>query len=70
MDQPGKVANPARGQLNRENEYFPVSVTEDLSERDGSHTREVVLYWALVEQARHEHMSDEYKDLYIIIVLW
>ena len=26
-DQPGKVANPARGQLNRENEYFfPVSV--------------------------------------------
>ena len=25
IDQPGKVANPARGQLNRENEYFPVS---------------------------------------------
>ena len=24
MDQPGKVANPARSQLNRENEYFPV----------------------------------------------
>ena len=24
MDQPGEVANPARGQLNRENEYFPV----------------------------------------------
>ena len=23
-DQPGEVANPARGQLNRENEYFPV----------------------------------------------
>ena len=22
MDQPGKVANPVRGQLNRENEYF------------------------------------------------
>ena len=22
-DQPGKVANPARGQLNREHEYFP-----------------------------------------------
>ena len=22
MDQPGKVANPARGQLNKENEYF------------------------------------------------
>ena len=26
MDQPGTFANPARGQLNRENEYFPVSV--------------------------------------------
>ena len=26
MDRPGKVANPARGQLNRENEYFPVRV--------------------------------------------
>ena len=26
MDQPGKVANPARGQLNRENECFPVCV--------------------------------------------
>ena len=26
MDQPGKVANPARGQLNWENEYFPVPV--------------------------------------------
>ena len=26
MAQPGKVANPACGQLNRENEYFPVRV--------------------------------------------
>ena len=26
MDQPDKVANSARGQLNRENEYFPVPV--------------------------------------------
>ena len=25
-DQPGKVANPARGQLNKENEFFPVPV--------------------------------------------
>ena len=23
MDQPGKVANPARGQVNRENVFFP-----------------------------------------------
>ena len=26
MDQSGKVANPARGHLNRENECFPVRV--------------------------------------------
>ena len=26
MDQPDKVANPARGQLNSENGYFPVAV--------------------------------------------
>ena len=26
MDQPGKVANPARGLLNRENEYLPVPI--------------------------------------------
>ena len=32
--------------------------------RDG----EVVLCWALVEQARHEHMSDEYKNRYVIVV--
>ena len=26
MDRPGKVAYPTRGQLNRENKYFPVPV--------------------------------------------
>ena len=26
IDQPGMVVNPARGQLKRENEYFPVPV--------------------------------------------
>ena len=36
MDQPGKVASPARGQLNRKNEYFPVRVrAENLVSRDG-----------------------------------
>ena len=30
IDQPGKVANPARGQLNRENEYFSVRVPSRL----------------------------------------
>ena len=35
MDQPTKVANPARGQLNRENEYFPVPVrASELVSRD------------------------------------
>ena len=28
-------------------------------------TRVVVLYYGFGEQARHEHMSDEYKDRYI-----
>ena len=27
-----------------------------------------MLYWALVEQALHEHMSDEYENRYIIMV--
>ena len=37
MDQPGKVANPARGQLNRQNIIFPLSpcVPENLVSRDG-----------------------------------
>ena len=36
MDQPGKVANPARGQLNRENEYNKSPcVPENLVSRDG-----------------------------------
>ena len=36
MDQPGKVAKPARGQLNRENGYFPFFVhTRDGVLRDG-----------------------------------
>ena len=35
MDQPDKVANPARGRLNRENEYFPVPVRASLVSRDG-----------------------------------
>ena len=37
MNQPGKVANPARGQLNRGNEYFlcPRSRLENLVTRDG-----------------------------------
>ena len=39
MDQPGKVANSARGQLYRENECFPIRVLfapENLVSRDGS----------------------------------
>ena len=35
-DQPGKVANPARGQSNKENEYFPSAFApENLVSRDG-----------------------------------
>ena len=29
MDQPGEVASPARGQLSRKNEYFPVCVVPE-----------------------------------------
>ena len=40
MDQPGKVTNPARCQLNRKNEYFNISLSafapENLVSRDGS----------------------------------
>ena len=36
MDQPGKVVNPARGQLNRENEYsISPLAPENLVSRDG-----------------------------------
>ena len=37
MDQPGKVANPARCQLNRENEYFPSAFAPEnlVSREDG-----------------------------------
>ena len=36
MDQPDKIANPARDQLNRENECFPVpDAPESLVSRDG-----------------------------------
>ena len=36
MDQPGKITNPARGQLNRENEYFlsALFAPENLVSRD------------------------------------
>ena len=44
MDQPGKVANPARGQLNRE-DNIPLSpcVPENLVSRDGFYTTIPVL---------------------------
>ena len=42
MDQPGKVAKPARGQLNREKEHFPVRIRapEKLVSRDGFGSRQ------------------------------
>ena len=35
MGQPGKVANSARGQLNRDNGYLSAFVPENLVSRDG-----------------------------------
>ena len=40
-----------------------------ISERDGSHTGEVVLCWGLVEQARHKPMSDEYTTSILLMYL-
>ena len=55
MDQPGKVANPARGQLNRENN-IPLSpcVPENLVSRDGF-SRPVP------RQPAHLHAQAEYN---------
>ena len=41
---------------------------EALLSGNGPYTGKVVLCLGFVEQARHEHMSDEYKNRYIIIV--
>ena len=58
MDQPGKVANPARGQLNRANN-IPLSpcVPENLVSRDGF-SRPVP------RQPAHLHTQAEYGILY------
>ena len=53
-----------RGPLRR----VPPLVQWAVSERDGSHTGEVGLCWGLVEQDRHEHLSDGYESRYIIMV--
>ena len=59
MDEPGKVANPARGQLNRENEYspVPVHVPENLVSRDG-------ISRAVPRQPAHLHTQAE-SDAYL-----
>ena len=46
-----------------------LSKSSKIYELDGTHTGEVVLYYGFGEQARHEHISYEYKDRYIIIAL-
>ena len=40
---------------------FPHSCNGKSLSGDGSSMGEVVLCWGFVEQARHEHVSDEYK---------
>ena len=42
---------------------------ENIWALDGTPTGAVVLYYGFAEQAWHEHMSDEYKDRYIIRTL-
>ena len=62
MDQPGKVANPARGQLNRENEYIPLSPCgpENLASRDGF-TRPVS------RQPAHLHNTRAESGAYLLV---
>ena len=53
-DQLGKVANPARGQLNRENSYFPVPFApKNLVSRDGFGS-------PVLRQPAHLHTQAEY----------
>ena len=55
MVQPGMVANPARGKLNRENEYFlSAFVPENLVSRDGFGSP-VVRQPAPSQQGVHEY---------------
>ena len=56
------VLDNERGPLRR----VPHSCNGRSLSRDGSHTGEVVLCLGFVEQALHEHMSDEYKKQYVI----
>ena len=60
-DQPGKVANPARGQLNsRENEYFPSAfVPENLVSRDG------VFSSPVPRQPAHLHITQAESGAYL-----
>ena len=65
MDQPGKVANPARGQLNREND-IPLSpcVPENLVSRDG-------FCRPVPRQPAHLHTQAEYdtnnvRDIHVL----
>ena len=62
MDQPGKVANPARGQLNRETEYLPVRprsfAPENLVSRDGFGS-------PVPRQPAHLHTQAEF-DAYLL----
>ena len=53
-DQPGKVANPARGQLNRENDFsLPWVAPENLVSRDGFGS-------PVLRQPAHIHTQAEY----------
>ena len=48
MHQPGKVANPARGQLNREDGHFPVPVIFAGEDNGATKWRELVSSGRLV----------------------
>ena len=62
MDQPGKVANPARGQLNKENEYSPVPVR---AWEFGIDIRSIYIYTACVVRKSQV----QYVCMYVCMVI-
>ena len=65
MDQPGEVANPARGQLNRENEYSPVPARTRLrfwSRETGSAVPSRVSLLILHTQAEYDAYSLDFSQ--------
>ena len=74
MDQPGKVANPARGELNRENDYISLSTfaPDDLVSRDGFGSpvpRQPAHFHTQAESGPYLRDSSRFPTIYIYTFL-